>query len=248
MPQHEKITDIQIFERIQAIEDIGLLFHKACVNIMKRAEDCRRIIAGGNIERTGCFIEDGRIICKFSPKMIYWVGVWARNIRMMRERRDQINDDSGSHRIKEEVYGKLAEIAIYACGPILDIENQTDRFSIDLDKYDNNTFGHECDMNNKVTVKTCSMLYACSWMAAKDDPIVSCPTDETIILCTTGSMSIEIFGIVKAADLYGRWRPTYKLPHKLAVYLDGYEGEDSSAIRSLINLPTLVPATATKDA
>lgn len=104
--------------------------------------------------------------------------------------------------------------------------------SVDLEIYED---GHQMrnfdgDLAPHIHVKTCNLRFKGnpiydSWTVDRKDPLCMCPTSEDkIILVYADSFDVyaegEVVGFVNAVDIKDKWKPTKKIPHKVAIYLE----------------------------
>lgn len=149
----------------------------------------------------------------------------AKKIHEARASRDQRrNDERGPYQC---IVGLMGEVMAWKASGV---------GSIDLEIYED---GHQernfdGDLAPYVHVKTCNLRFKGnsaydSWIVDMKDPLCTNPAPEDkIILVYADSYNDyaigEVAGFVNAVDVKDIWKPTKKIPHKVAIYIDDIKG------------------------
>jgi len=183
-----------------------------------------------NRSRESSDFEDvaGGYLVRFPDSFLSDMRKWTEVVRGEKRRSfDDMNGDSGPHRIDEGIVGKMAECACFIAGPAMPLERMTGRFSVDFGVYDHmdEETCYDCDLNDCVTVKTSGKwsesIGHTGWVANQDDPIRNDPEGKYVILCKyVSDREILIMGWAKATDFRGKWNDCISLGTKKCVYFD----------------------------
>jgi hypothetical protein len=163
---------------------------------------------------------------KLSDKLVDFITKFCEKVHAARKQRDLCNKDRGKQRIKNEITGKVGEVAAWkVCGGK----------QPDFEIYENGRPNFDADLGNHIHVKTCHLRYKGrpldSWTVDKRDPLCFNPHPKDVIVLVYANEygDNEVVGYVNATDVKPYWRPTRNLYHKLAIY--------RSDIKEFIQLP-----------
>lgn len=149
----------------------------------------------------------------------------SNDIHGARASRDARRNDNGSRRLEQALVGKIGEVVAWKLTGIGEVD-------FDIYEDGNKHVDFEYDLAKYVHVKTCNSRFKDSpfdsWTVDKRDPMCCDPDPwEIVILCYASVHSDyaegDAIGFVVAKDVVDLWKPTKKIPHKVAIYKDDIE-------------------------
>lgn len=151
------------------------------------------------------------------------IGIFVRKINQKEQKvgsRDHINNDAGNLRKLNQIIGKVGEVAAAKfTGGNIDFtiwdtgSRGSDQFEPDIQNPTGNFSG------KNVHVKTTSNL-EWGWTIDRADPLIQKPDpdDVYVFMFYNGKGKPQLVGWVEASTLVGKYKPTKKLKHKVALY------------------------------
>lgn len=166
------------------------------------------------------------MIVQLTKEQLAEVASFCDKVTAARKKRDIRNNDTGDHRIKREMIGKIGEYGVAIAIGI---------GSVDFKIYSDGQVNKNCqsDLAPGVHVKTCNLeskgKRADGWLISISERLLTDSGKSDIVIFCYASLAgaIEVVGWLSAAECKQYLRPPVNrnLQHKLAIYASDVDGK-----------------------